>query len=458
MELPPEIWSIIFKFLGNYVYLTKYVCCSWYALSPKIRFGRFFSDLFIQGHLNILKLLPYEPFQETLSLAAYYGHLDIIQYFLQKRIYNMKLLLSRAIHGEQSKIVEWIHAKIRFISPIYPNGYNPYIKQAAKKGNLEIIKLLFEKLSSVEVGGIYAWACMCPDEKKAIDIAIWLREKQIPLNQIAINASVKYNHKNLFEIMKRWKPDFNKRRVIRGAFYADNLDIIKEYHGNKFDLPSVFIRDAIRGGAINVLKWVFQTHHKNKYDTSFCEIAALFGRYKCLEYLHKEGYPLTNKALNLCTKLGNDYFFCFVYIYEQGIIDGVTENIVKAAIRHGNIKILDFLLEKKHTFPSDCYDTAVSSSKYNVILWLVQNKFEEKLNNPNTKLPVILDSLVIISWLYKKGVNLDDVMLEAVNKCSLGIVDYLYKKGYPVPVDLAMKVASKKSKEFLHWLKNKKLI
>ncbi len=147
-----------------------------------------------------------------------------------------------------------------------------------------------------------------------------------------------------------------------------------------------------------------------------------------------------------------------------------NRNIIYAAIRTGNIEMMDFLYDKGFLITNGSFERACEMSNLATIKWLHQKKcrFEprfycvckseeilEWFYQNEYPLPHHINreaTFVAIKWLYKKGLELSPVLYGSERPNDYKMLNWLYENKCPSSDDLFYDAVCADNKGLIRWL------
>lgn len=387
--------------------------------------------------------------EKTFAHAAKSNRLIMIKYLHENNCPWDKQTFTNAVTSNKLNIIKYLH-----------NNKCPWDKytfaNAVKTGNIKIIKYLHEYgcpwnretfVNAVELGDL--------------SILDWLYEQNCPWDNDILNYMSCYTTINL-EIVKWVLHKYRNSTRLDIHYYGEGMQTW--YH-------------AIKNNQIEFLKLIFDKQCNDEEGKLFDTVIEN-GSMECIEFMH-----------NAC----NGYYG--------------GDSIYFAAIRRGDIKILEFLKSRNYYWYSVVFSYAVKYSNLDIIEWFHKNGcpwiYEENIycyamknKNKNVlnwlwennyylhkedilkytkeyknyeniesiykknytedayKTAIQLGNLDMILWLQeKKYVGYEN------NYCSiaaeygrLDILKWLHKNGMPLGLDLYVKAASRKHVDIIKWL------
>lgn len=144
------------------------------------------------------------------------------------------------------------------------------------------------------------------------------------------------------------KLDWHFIHPLRMAATNGHLNVVKYIIDNGIpDRGGVAISDAIRGGYLEIVKYLYE---RDKYiDNRWGVLACAFGHLEILRFLHQMGFKLDysfNRSLRLASEEG--YFDIVMYLFENGINPSLIQlaDASFRAYRRGHQELSKFLERK----------------------------------------------------------------------------------------------------------------
>ena len=273
------------------------------------------------GHIHILEWLcesdgTAHVCPELCALAAYKGHLPVLQYFREKA---------------------------GLLCPWDIKSYN----EAARRGNVYVLKWLRTADSRC------SWdvtTCAAAAMEGQLTTLMWLRDENCPWDLSTLQTAAKAGHKHILELLKEsnYFENFWTKEILHIAAGKGYVAILKWL---KREFPCLFdesiIETAIEGGDINMLKWLDECFGPPcLWDESCCQVAASFGDLQVLKWLrYINDPPCPWNEFNCCS----------------------------AAIKEGHLHILKWMKENcsgHNWIPPDACQISAANGKLPVLKWL----------------------------------------------------------------------------------------
>ena len=189
---------------------------------------------------------------------------------------------------------------------------------------------------------------------------------------------------------------------------------------------------------------------QSEWDHTIFWFAAATGDIEILDWLFKEGCPLTKITFNYAKSVET----------LQWLISKNIEwdtHTFSNAVKTGNIQILEFLLEKKCPWSKETLTIAARHGDIDVVKWLCDNKCPYDHNTFSNS--VIYGSMETIEYLLQYGCPFDIYTFEyAVLREDIDILTLLLKENCPISygsIDTARRL---KTNKILHWIIKNRII
>jgi hypothetical protein len=215
------------------------------------------------GYLSLLiwigRIPPHEG-RIVYDLAAQHGHLNMViwaskQYDITtKTSFLPSIAFESAARGGHVHVLEWLYAQgCRPHTPVYYG--------AASVGRVDVLEWLVMRDSDFKPKSLI---CEGAAYGGSITALKWAIAYGCPITSEVVCTAALAGHVNVLQMI--WDPD-------------------PDYHG-RLILPFI---NAIRGGKLEVLQWLYTRHHADIPSTYLCASAAQYGQLHILQWLRAIG-------------------------------------------------------------------------------------------------------------------------------------------------------------------------
>ncbi len=246
--------------------------------------------------------------------------------------------------------------------------------------------------------------------------------------------------------------------TIEDAIINNNLEFLKWlYVKNNVDMQPIFIGCAAFNGQIEIIKWMFEHTNLNLNDFVNSNVyyqAALGGHLNIVKLLLKYSVPFTDDSVCAGAITGNHLdilAFAIVKKCPKGVF------ATKAAAGIGNIKLLEFLIEKGFLMAEDIVVFAAYEGHIEFVKYLYENNYPFDLNEccekaANRGFKDILNygislgykptcktiacaargnNIDMMEYLFKMNIQFDiEIFRVATYDASYNAISYLRENGY----------------------------
>ncbi|EFA82951.1 peptidase C1A family protein [Heterostelium album PN500] len=329
-----------------------------------------------EGDLETLKLVhentTVECSSSAIDLAAMNGHLECIKWFDSNRTeeFSTSAMDYAAMNGHL-ECIKWLHSNRSEGGSIYAMDYaagnghfetvwwlhynrtegcsDQAIDCAAGAGHLDIMKSLNSKRTE---GFTYNSFWQSIDNNVELEVIQWLHE----------NCTTEYFNAGMLDMAA-----YNKR--------FDILKFLIETNGEQWS--DKLIDNAIIGGDLNIVKWVFENGYSNAFTDKTIELATDQGHIDIISGLN------VNVAINNAITKGNLEILNILWTYNtpQAIS---YENYIELAIEHEHFDILKWIYENIENssaivVPITFFSRSIEKGNLPLAIWIY-----EHTSKPNT--------------------------------------------------------------------------
>ncbi len=314
---------------------------------------------------------------DTCSLAAMYGHLEVLKF-------------ARA----------------------YDCNWNwKTCAMAAKNGHLDII--IWARENGCE------WDYQTPEQAAKyghLNIIMWAIENGCEINNCVSDMAVKYNHLNILIWLKEHNFEISTN-ICNIAAENGHLDILKWLINNEYKCNNLTCMLAASNGHLNVVKWL----RENDYEWNIlaCIKAIEKGHLHVLKWCIENGCEMDVKLAmeKLVNEQINVVDVISLYNLNRQIFDNYFCNI---AALNGHLHIIKYLKEIGYELDEYVCSFAAFNGHLNIIKWARENKckwndetyFNAKTNGHINIIDWLKDNNCPKEWYINEGKNLLDMLKE----------------------------------------------
>lgn len=214
------------------------------------------------------------------------------------------------------------------------------ISGAIRGGHLDLVKSIYYG-NDVKLTHL-----LCNDAALygRLDILKWLRKKQCPWESSMQDSASEGGH---LDILK-WAVDNGYKctgLVYRSAAQYGHMHILEWAYANNYGFDNYDIcGDAVRGGQLDILKWLRQRNCPWDYDV--CLGAASRGYIDIIKWAHENGCPCSTYTY-ICA-IENNQLDILKWLYENGYEipeNSYDYNMHKLAADTGNPDMIEWVSE-----------------------------------------------------------------------------------------------------------------
>lgn len=322
------------------------------TINPKIDYENIFTYALLNGHIQIIKELPYTFIYNqdyvTQSLSknsrAIYDWYKLNQYELP--IQYSKEVINSLIKNKFLDIFWEISIVIR------EDNHKHALKSAIKVDDLNVFYFLYQKHL----------------------------KKQLH-NNLLFNYAVKKNKIDFINWFINNITDINFYEACRIAFENQHDDLIIWFVENSYIDPKNlsmnnfnFIEMAIQNNSIYLLNWFIQKSYNDNYNTIVTFDLFKNNNIKTLKYLFYSKYGLQYSNIHVYVAILNNNLELIQWLYsiDHSIVSCFSQEMFYRAITKDYIEMVKWLLEFEHIKIFDSYfRTALLNNSNNVIKWFI---------------------------------------------------------------------------------------
>jgi len=343
-------------------------------------------------------------FTTSISLAIKTENLEIIHWLHNRSKYYSYCEFFNAAKTSNKLLLEWMYenrdindknftnTKEFITNNIYNREYSNYYVYsknhplifASEKGNLEIVKLIYEKDNKNITISIIQKSVKFAAINGYLDVIIFLQNiynniKIYTNNIISYVAStgqleiIKYIHNNN---NNNYKNNISGKMAIDLACLNGHFDVIKWLDTNRDDGCSKnALYNACKNGHLEIVKWLIDNKKLIFINKRGIDFAAYNGHLDIIKYLYKKNLTCcTTKAMDNAAK--NGHLNCLKFLHKY-LNSGFTSNAIDNASNNGHIDVVKWLYKSSNEcFARNAMDLSAKNGHINIVIWLHNNRNE----------------------------------------------------------------------------------
>jgi hypothetical protein len=366
------------------------------------------------------------------------------KYRLEEKIIND--IFSNGYIKTLEWIVKYIKRKFFFLKEkrhfksTFDKGLPTWLDFAASKGHLNIVQFYLEnfKISKKDFS-----TCELAAESGNFELIKLLRKEQFPWDYKTCKKAALNGH---FEILK-WAIENSciiNPKVLLASYNSGKLEIsnfVETKLLKSYDLPNLFKSDiiffskafyaSVRGGNLDIVKYIFNFRNSWKNLDLTCHIAAGEGYIHIIEWAIKNGLSWNSEIYDFAARCGK--MEVLIYLFQNGcpLPKSKVMDLSSSAAISGNLEILQWTLKNGFTLTLKTILNAIEFNRINILYWVIQNNkniFNEKACSTASR----KGHFEILKLLRQRGCPWDeDVTKEAVLAGHFHIYSWAKENGCP---------------------------
>ena len=344
----------------------------------------------------------------VVEYGASKGHIGVL-HWADYRGYDLTGVIKLSASAGHLHVLEWLEEVIPYQDEI-PTMVK-ILLLASTTGQMKVVKWALEKI---------------PD---------WNQEFGDSSNDIC-NLITSMGDLSLLQLAlsKGWPWQPNSAQLI-----PNSLEILQYAWSLGYTPTSNAISYAIGIGNLQMVQWLGD--HGIKFDISDTYLASIRHQVHVLEWLVSGGCPIHPLVFELAAQKGDVRLLDLLWNYNKKKLP--SDDLWLAAIRSGNVRVLDWLEECENKFPCDfmgrLFDCAIECGSIPILQWLVKRGAIIDLS----MYPLYQrNDVAVLKWLYDQQPQLftSDKMRQICNNAvswgALDIVIGCYQSALPPGIDL----------------------
>jgi len=330
---------------------------------------RFAMALVRAGHLALLEWLPYgnktaeQWMYDACRYAAYYGHLNIVEWLASGITPRMDVAVAAA-RGGHLHILEWWHDRYRDTADEVNPLWEPSVARgAARVGRIDMLEWLCARGCP-----LYEGVCDAAARGGHLDTLQWLHEHGCPRNdEICIAAAKGGNVAVLEWIHNNGFPfDGTLLRVGACVFAATkgHLAAVQWLHAHRDILHGDTFRRAVASKNRDLIEWLFAQNCP--WGSAVTGEAALTLDWDTLRWLHARGCPMD--TVSYVTALSAQRRDIVQWLRDNGC--PMTSMACVGASRIGDRETLLWLREQGCAWDAMTCAGAATAGLWDTVRWL----------------------------------------------------------------------------------------
>ncbi len=262
--------------------------------------------------------------QRMFNKVCFYGHIDIVNIYLDKSDYCLEEGIISACKGEQNELILWLMKQIDKEMSNYL--YGKMMKILCEKENMDIINLIFTCMElTCDISSYVSHTLGKTGNKKLLDLFIY--EKQVLLGYVYSGAlqlgNIEYIE-HIAQIMAKDNITYDKTDWLECACKSRNIDIVRMLVEEADIDPNYGLLIASKLGEKDILEYLIN-NGADKYN--LCLYGAAQGdnielvKYSINcgadDYGRAFGYSLKSNSMKCIKHL---YHFCAPYLDRSEIL------------------------------------------------------------------------------------------------------------------------------------------
>lgn len=390
---------------------------------------------------------------EPCSLAAKYGHLKLLKWFLKIGYeWNCKTIFSASMNGHLN-ILKWCHRNgCSFHYLWYTKAMTSVLWciKAITNGHLDVLK----------------WACKTNIYKNTEKLSYYAANfGQYHILEWAISQGFGWGHYGMVSESIARHGNLNILKWARSqgcpwnettcaaAAESGHFELLKWAHNEGCPWKSTTCSGAARSGHTDILKWAHSK--KCPWDVHTCSSLAEFGHYDLLKWARSQGCPWDEQTCRNLARNGD--IEMLKWAVDEGCPFSPWTDYVAAGINH--LDMLKWSLEKRRelnipdSFGFDPCVSAASEGHLNILKWIHQESIVTLSISEICETAAHYGQLEVLKWVFSemKYSSMNEVCYRAAANGQLEVLNWARENNFPWNHDVCTAAASNGHFEVLKW-------
>ncbi|KAG1696016.1 hypothetical protein DVH05_019002 [Phytophthora capsici] len=320
------------------------------------------------------------------DLPAKAGALSFLKYLRARSIGGPGFYtLQVAAWNGHLEIVEWLHQELRV-------PFTPTVWHAADKGHLEVVKWMHNNGYKHGRAAVMDSAAMYGH----LDVVKWLHEHRTEgCSEQAMDGAALEGHLDVVKWLHENRSEGCTNAAMNAAASRGHLEVVKWLHQHRDEgCTHVAMDSAAENGHLHVVQWL-QSNRSEGCTSAAMDAAASNGHLDVVKWLHenrREG--CTSKAMDMAAENGHLELVKWLHANRN---EGCSTDAMDAAAANGHYDIVKFLHDNRE---EGCTIAAMSQAilggHFEVALFLKSQRSEGFVFHRNS---IIRLPLELMQWL-----------------------------------------------------------
>ena len=349
------------------------------------------------------------PTTEDLNRAARSGNLELVEHFLNKDVKCDEVSVLFSVEGNNSAITRLLLNR-QCTFPLRA------IVDATRKGNYEIVRLLFETGRYTYDSDFVLSAIREAAGNNFLDIVRLLTDRSVAYNSSVAELAANRGNLEVVKYLIEIGVPVNQY-ILTLAIFSKNVDLVR-----------LLLSHVSVGG------------------TTIIDDAAPLGPVEMIELLHQAGATFTNRAIYDAAERG--HYDIVKRLVEINPI--FTANAVDIAAKNGHFNVVKLLMSVNPRYTDAALNGAAENGHYQIVMYFHQLGCKFRWS---TVVKVIEHSdLRIAHYLHTHGYTPRTLMPALYSSGEM--VEYLYRVGVPITREFIERTISSKRDETIELLRS----